>query len=303
VTDNDTATVDAVRAPGINVVKNAQPPTYGAVGEVIHYSYLVTNSGNTTLTNIVLTDTRATNVACPSTTLAAGAEMECRATTTITAADIDNGHLTNVAHVTGQPPTGPPVTDNDTATVDAVHAPGINVVKTPSPRTFARPGQQITYTYRVTNTGNVTLTGITLTDSRLGPITCPHTSLPAGEHMDCTATHTTTAADVAAGHITNVARVTGQPPTGPPVTGEDKARVIVTPTPPSPTPTPPSASPTPSPTKTFVPGVGLTGGGGPLGGSPAAALGALALALIALAGAGRLAVRRLRRNGTLPRRE
>lgn len=41
--------------------------------------------------------------------------------------------------------------------------------------------------------------------------------------MDCTATHVTTAADVAAGHITNTATVTGTAPNGQKVKAESTA--------------------------------------------------------------------------------
>jgi uncharacterized repeat protein (TIGR01451 family) len=46
-------------------------------------------------------------------------------------------------------------------------------------------GDPVTWTYVVTNTGTVTLTGITVQDSKEGAITCPKTSLVAGESMTC----------------------------------------------------------------------------------------------------------------------
>ena len=41
----DTETVTAVQSPALSIVKTATPTTYSAVGAVISYSYLVTNSG------------------------------------------------------------------------------------------------------------------------------------------------------------------------------------------------------------------------------------------------------------------
>ena len=77
----------------------------------------------------------------------------------------------------------------------------------------------------MTNTGNVTLHDITLTDDPLGTITCPETTLAPGASTTCPPTHVTTRADVDAGHIANTANVTGHPPTGPPVTDTDRVAV------------------------------------------------------------------------------
>lgn len=71
------------------------------------------------------------------------------------------------------------------------------------------PGQVISYSYTVVNTGNVTLRDIALTDSRVGKMACPQTVLPAGASMTCQASHTTTQADVDAGRIANSATATG----------------------------------------------------------------------------------------------
>ncbi len=64
---------------------------------------------------------------------------------------------------------------------------GIGVVKTADPTTIC-DGDAVTYTYEVTNTGTVNLTGIVLDDDKLGTINCPKTELVPGESMTCTAT-------------------------------------------------------------------------------------------------------------------
>ena len=45
--------------------------------------------------------------------------------------------------------------------------------------------------------------------------------------MTCHATYLTTATDVYAGYVTNVATVTGDPPTGPPLTDRDEETVTL----------------------------------------------------------------------------
>ena len=72
----------------------------------------------------------------------------------------------------------------------------------------------------VTNSGNVTLTSVRVTDPLpgLSAVTCPLGTLAPGASETCTATYTTTQADVNAGGVTNTGTASGRPPTGPPVT-------------------------------------------------------------------------------------
>ena len=51
-------------------------------------------------------------------------------------------------------------------------------------------GSTVTWTYVVTNTGDVTLTNVKVTDNKLGDISCPKNTLAAGESMTCTASGT-----------------------------------------------------------------------------------------------------------------
>jgi hypothetical protein len=218
VSDTDEDTVTAIHTPGIEIRKSAFPTEYAAPGETITYTYTVVNVGNVTLHGITLTDSRLGTITCPSTELAPGAQMTCTATHTTTEEDLAAGSISNVVTVTGQSPTGEEVSDTSEDTVTAIHTPGIEIKKSASPATFSAAGQTITYTYTVANSGNVTLQSVTLTDSRLGTITCPSTELAPGAEMTCTATYITTKADVRTGHIPNFAAATGKTPDGTSVT-------------------------------------------------------------------------------------
>ena len=50
----------------------------------------------------------------------------------------------------------------------------MTVTKTADVSTFGGAGETITYTYVITNTGNVEITGIAATDDKLGALTLTH---------------------------------------------------------------------------------------------------------------------------------
>ena len=122
---------------------------------------------------------------CPDTTLAPAASTTCTASYTVTQADVDNGSIVNSAVADGTDPTGTPVptTPPSTATVTVTPEPGLSVVKTADPTTVTAAGDTVDYSFVVTNTGNVTVTGITVTDTFTAPagpeltVTCPDTTL------------------------------------------------------------------------------------------------------------------------------
>ena len=227
VTDGAEEIIDAQQAPNIKLVKSAFPTEYRAPGEIITYTYTVTNTGNVTLRHVTVTDDKLHGpVACLTPTLSPGESTTCEATHAVTKADVADGHITNAGTATGDPPAGPPVTDDDTVTVEAIRTPGIELAKSAFPASYGAPGETVIYSYVAVNTGDVTLHDVTVTDHKIpGPIACPAGTLDPGDSMTCHATHIITAADLAAGHITNVGTVTGDPPAGPPVT--DKSRETI----------------------------------------------------------------------------
>jgi large repetitive protein len=81
-------------------------------------------------------------------------------------------------------------------------------------------GETITYTFKIKNTGNVPLAGVTINDPVVtvlgGPI--PILAVGATDTTTFTATHIVTAADIGVGSFTNTATASGTPPVGPPVT-------------------------------------------------------------------------------------
>ncbi|WP_157695300.1 DUF7507 domain-containing protein [Nakamurella panacisegetis] len=168
-------------------MKSALPTTITAAGQTVTYSFLVTNTGNVSLTNPVVTDTAFTgtgtpsSITCPAITLAPGGSTTCTSTYVATQADADAGTISNTATATATPPPGDgaPTSEPSTATVTVTPGPAITLVKSASPSTITAAGQTVTYSFVVTNSGNVTLTDATVTDGTFSgtgtrpSITCP----------------------------------------------------------------------------------------------------------------------------------
>ncbi|AZJ32656.1 conserved repeat domain-containing protein/gliding motility-associated C-terminal domain-containing protein [Tenacibaculum mesophilum] len=207
------------------------------IGETITYSFTLTNTGNTTITNVVLTDpmlggtiTLASGDTDSDNQLDINETWSYSANYTITQANIDNGSVTNQATVTGTSISGNNVSDlsdNDSILEDGqtqttlCQSDGIALIKT---ATFndentdgcSDVGETITYSFTLTNTGNTTITNVVLTDSMLGGTiilasgdTDNDNELDINESWSYTANYTITQANIDNGSVTNQATVTG----------------------------------------------------------------------------------------------
>lgn len=243
VTGTDLNSVAVAANPAISIDKTAGtikdldgngPDT----GDTISYGFSVTNTGNVTLTSVAATDPLLGGVTCPKTTLAPGETMICtQIVYTITAADVTAQVRNNTATVSGRPPVGSAVASTDSTSTPIIPVPGIALDKVAGTisdldANGSDAGDTIEYTFTVTNTGTTSLTSVSVSDPKIGTITCPKTTLAAGESMTCgPVTYTILAADVTAGYVTNDASATGTPPTGGAITGTDSTTTSITTTP------------------------------------------------------------------------
>jgi uncharacterized repeat protein (TIGR01451 family) len=144
--------------------------------------------------------------------LAVGQTYALSVTATVTAA---SGSVTNTATIAdpagATDPDGTNDSASDTDTVNQVLTPALTLAKTAAPTTYTTAGDVITYTYLLTNSGNVTLSGpFTVADDK-ATVACPATaSLAAGDSISCTASYTITGDDVTAGSVTNVATASSE---------------------------------------------------------------------------------------------
>ncbi|MGV8848839.1 MAG: beta strand repeat-containing protein [Propionibacteriaceae bacterium] len=231
VTGTSTVSTLVTRSPAITLDKQASTPSGTTAGSTIEYTFVVTNTGNVTLTAVGVTDPKVGAITCPVTSLAPGASTSCSATYTVTQADVDSGHAANTATASGTSPTGAPMTATDSTDDDFTPAPAITLTKTAGTPTGMTAGSTMAYTFVVTNTGNVTLTSVGVSDPKVGPVTCPVASLAPGASTTCTKSYTLTQADVDSGVVNNTATATGTPPTGAAVTATSTVSTPITRTP------------------------------------------------------------------------
>ena len=249
---SNTVTVDENRAPGIAITKTASPTSVTAAGQTVTYTFTVGNTGNVTLLvgvdDIPLAPAGGVTPLCqslssptgicsgPTTALVPGQIAIFTATYTVTQGDIDHGSIEDTAVAKGIPPSGPPVFDtSDPVTVDVVQSPSLSISKSANPTTVTAAGQSVTYTFSVTNTGDVTLTGVGVTDVPVSPAgsvtatclvltspagTCsgPTTALVPGQTAVFTGTYAVTQADINHGGIKDTAVAAGTSPSSTPVT-------------------------------------------------------------------------------------
>ena len=160
-----TKDVPAVQGPTLSITKVATETSFNAVGQVMHYTIVATNVGNTTLAAVTVTDPGVSGLTCTpanGSSLAPGASMSCTATHTVTQADIDAGHYANTACVDDG--AGGAAQQCATKDVPAVQGPTLSITKVATETSFNAVGQTLHYTIVATNVGNTTLAAVTVTD-------------------------------------------------------------------------------------------------------------------------------------------
>ncbi|QIM19452.1 DUF11 domain-containing protein [Leucobacter coleopterorum] len=233
--------------PQLSLVKSADRDTYAA-GDPIEYSFLLTNTGTVPVSDIAIEELSFTGsadlseVVCPDpASLEPGQSFTCTASYTASQEDLDRGSIDNTAVANGTGEAGDPVRSNeDSARVIGDQQPKLELEKSVDQKTYVT-GDTLTYTFTVTNAGNVTMRNVDVRElefsgtGELSELTCPAEetqSLAPAASFTCTATYVTTGDDQEASELTNVARASGTPgtPTAPGVdSNDDSARVAAEP--------------------------------------------------------------------------
>jgi len=262
--------IEIVPEPGLLIEKtgiyvDANGDQKVNVGDVINYKFKVTNTGNTGLKNITITDDKITVKGGPINLAQNGLDTDTfTGTYTITQEDIERGGVLNIASANGEGEKGGKITttsvdpnpnkpkptdpnypvdprypeDNDkykncldcTVTI-LEQQPSITLVKVgvvDEDADTAAGNGVINYTFRITNTGNVSLTLKDFKDSKIPGFKPVFEQgegtgiLEVGKTWTATATYIITDTDVDAEKVENRAEVTGTAPKGKTTKAESK---------------------------------------------------------------------------------
>ena len=213
--NNSTVNVTVVTAaPAIQITsKGAGVPTLGLganalvtdAGDTITFTYVIKNSGNVTLNNVLPTDTVPTfgGIAgtgtslntvgfTPTTpaivlpiTLAPNASQTFTSIYTLTALDAYRAaaaaspNVSNSAGATGKTPGNVPVNSTSNAMASSIVLPGpsLKMTKTANTAGPVAVGAPIIYTYTVENNGNVPITGVKVSDTHEGAAITPQSAM------------------------------------------------------------------------------------------------------------------------------
>jgi mucin-19 len=169
VTSNaDSQTVYAAQTTGLKLEKSIiSGDPYTSAGDIIQYTYLLTNTGNVTLqgngsgNRFTVADDKVT-AACPaaSTSLSPGQRVTCTASYTVTSGDL-GGSVTNQA--TAHAKFGSTPVDSNQDSQTAYGSPVLDVSKDDG-LTIVAPDANITYTLQTRNNSLQDATGLQLVD-------------------------------------------------------------------------------------------------------------------------------------------
>lgn len=158
---NKLSQLDLVKSVDKDKYPDADSHTFN-VGDEVPYTFVVRNSGTTTLNNVVVSDPNITNVSCGTDTLAANQQTTCSGALTLTEDMVGSeGHFTNTATASGTDDEGNAVNSPQASvTIKAIKPLGA-----PEKHERIKKNSDNTYTVNVDVTGATNSTTITSTQS------------------------------------------------------------------------------------------------------------------------------------------
>lgn len=217
----DALTLPVAALSSLTVTKSADATAIQRAGQVIGFTFTVTNDGATTVTGIAVTDAPAAPAGpldaapdCPVTTLAPSASVDCTASYTVTQADVDHGSLADEATASGTDAHGGPVTSAPASLrLPSTAVASLTLGPQPAPSSTTL-GETVLLTFVATNAGDLTLDDVAITDDRGERVECAPSTLAPGETAVCTAAPTVEQADLDTGILALTATATGTTPFG-----------------------------------------------------------------------------------------
>ncbi|MBI1293940.1 hypothetical protein GC175_03140 [bacterium] len=219
----DSATVDVIN-PAVSLRKDASAPVVLS-GTTVTYTLVVTNAGDVPLNSLNVTDDLCSPVVWDGgdtngnflLDLAESWIYRCSMPLTV--------DTTNNARVVAADPLNGPVSAQDSAFVDVIN-PALALQKVASPTTLLSGGV-VTYSYTVTNPGDVAITNLALADDTCSPVTLTGGDANSNAALEPTETWAYTCVVTVTADITNTATLTGLDPLSNLLTVTDTATVDV----------------------------------------------------------------------------
>jgi uncharacterized repeat protein (TIGR01451 family) len=226
--------------PAIAITKEANS-TKVHEGDKVTYTYEVTNTGNTPLSDVSVDDDKAGDATYQSGDANGNNKLDADETwiftATYTVSDEDDNPLVNTATASGTGVLTPEmaaasprkVTAQASASVSILR-PAIAITKEADP-TEAQQGDEITYTYEVDNAGNTPLSNVSVDDDKAGDVTYQNGDTNNNDKLDVnetwifTATYTVTEGDD--NPLVNEATASGTDALGETVTDQASASVAI----------------------------------------------------------------------------
>jgi gliding motility-associated-like protein/uncharacterized repeat protein (TIGR01451 family) len=260
-TTDDENIIPICKVPSITVTKDG---TYvdtnkdgiTNIGDTIVYNFVVTNTGNAILTNIIISDPIITILGGPITLAASASDATSfSGSYAIAQTDINAGVVYNLAIVKGNPATGDPVSNSSTdptpcttcpinpecptcTITPLTQSPALDVTKTATvtsngvtTNVYSFVGDIINYTILVKNSGNITIYQIVVTDPLTGLNTTIASLAPGASYPAFNETYTIIQSDLLNDSVLNVATANGTLPDGSTINGSgtvvvEKATVL-----------------------------------------------------------------------------
>lgn len=221
--------ISLVKDSGEGMLEGAKP------GDTIHYVFTVVNNGNVTLSGVTIQDEMtglgtiqydwngSSDVLTPERVLSPGESVTAAADYRLTQADIDAGKVLNTAKAIGKTPQGATVEGPDEDLREIPSVPKISLVKEVNRSTYenVKAGDTLKYTLTAANTGNCTLTGVSISDELegIGKLEYDWSGaregegvLLPGEIVKARADYVITQEDINKGLVTNAAEASGYSP-------------------------------------------------------------------------------------------
>jgi len=227
--EDSTATpTSAIPSPDLVIEATAEKPVdvngsgLTDAGDTIAYSYTVWNLGTVAATDLVIDDAAAGPATCDRTTLAPDESTDCFADNDHVVTELDEtaGSVDTSARARATGPDGVEATSGEdaTSTPTTVPRPLLTFGKRSGSVVDANgsgaadAGDTIAYRFVLGNGGNVPLHAISVSDPKVGLVTCPRTTLAVDTSVTCQATFKLGSADAQSDSVVNTAHASAQDP-------------------------------------------------------------------------------------------